>query len=147
MQNSNKSDVPWAALLLFVAALAPNGRANAADSSGPAAAAASNSATAESLGDSGTAASELSTVVVKAAGISQEAAFDAMHDSLIKVNVLSQDQINDTPAKSVGQAAQEIPGASIRHDTGEPRFILIRGTDPNLDTLTFNNVYPSGQPV
>ena len=87
-------------------------------------------------------------MVVKATGLSQAAAFNTMHDSLIKVNVLSQDQINDTPARSVGEAAQEIPGASIRHDTGEPRFILIRGTDPNLDTLTFHNtILPSYEPA
>ena len=105
---------------------------------------AATSPSAASNSDSSTASSQLGTFVVKAAGISQEAAFGAMHDSLIKVNVLSQDQINDTPAKSVGQAAQEIPGASIRHDTGEPRFILIRGTDPNLDTLTFHDtILPS----
>ena len=84
--------------------------------------------------------SELPEVTVKAKGIDQAAAFDQMHDSLNKVNILSQDQINQTPAKTVAQAAQQLPGVGVQHDTGEPRYITIRGTDPTLDIVTFNDV-------
>src|ERR1035438_5556981 len=101
---------------------------------------------ANTLTASGTApgVSELPEVKVTAHGIDQAAAFDEMHDSLNKVNVLSQDQINQTPAKSVAQAAEQLPGVGLIHDTSEPRFITIRGTDPNLDILTFNEtIIPS----
>ncbi len=85
-----------------------------------------------------TGVSELPEVTVKARGIDQAAAFDQMHDSLNKVNILSQDQINQTPAKTVAQASQQLPGVGVQHDTGEPRYISIRGTDSNLDIVTFN---------
>ncbi|HTC22226.1 MAG TPA: TonB-dependent receptor plug domain-containing protein, partial [bacterium] len=86
-----------------------------------------------------TGVSELPEVTVKAKGIDQAQAFDEMHDSLNKVNILSQDQINQTPAKTVAQAAQQLPGVGVQHDTGEPRYISIRGTDSNLDIVTFHD--------
>jgi len=104
---------------------------------------ADEAALAEAQGNSLTAAvtsvSELPEVTVKAKGIDQAQAFDEMHDSLNKVNILSQDQINQTPAKTVAQAAQQLPGVGVQHDTGEPRYISIRGTDSTLDIITFND--------
>lgn len=85
-----------------------------------------------------TGVSELPEVTVKAKGIDQAAAFDQMHDSLNKVNILSQDQINQTPAKNVAQAAEQLPGVGTQHDTSEARYITIRGTDTNFDIVTFN---------
>jgi len=107
-----------------------------------------NSAPADSQGNtmsaSVTGVSELPEVTVKAKGIDQAAAFDQMHDSLNKVNILSQDQINQTPAKTVAQAAEQLPGVGLLHDTSEARYITIRGTDPNLDIITFNEtIIPS----
>jgi TonB-dependent receptor len=97
-----------------------------------------------SLSASVTGVSELPEVTVKAKGIDQAAAFDQMHDSLNKVNVLSQDQISQTPAKSVVQAAEQLPGVGTSHDTSEARYISIRGTDPDFDIITFNDtIIPS----
>jgi len=91
-----------------------------------------------------TGVSELPEVTVKAKGIDQAAAFDEMHESLNKVNVLSQDQINQTPAKSVAQAAEQLPGVGTSHDTSEARYLSIRGTDPDFDIITFNQtIIPS----
>jgi TonB-dependent receptor len=91
-----------------------------------------------------TGVSELPEVKVTAHGIDQAAAFDQMHDSLNKVNILSQDQINQTPAKTVAQAAEQLPGVGTQHDTSEPRYIDIRGTDSNLNIVTFNEtIIPS----
>lgn len=102
----------------------------------------------ESMGNtlsaSATGISTLPEVNVTAHGIDQAAAFDEMHESMNKVNVLSQDQINQTPAKSVAQAAEQLPGVGTLHDTSEARYITIRGTDPNLDIITFNEtIIPS----
>ncbi len=98
----------------------------------------------DTLSASTTAVSELPEITVKAHGIDQAQSFDEMHDSLNKVNILSQDQINQTPAKTVAQAAQQLPGVGVQHDTGEPRYIDIRGTDSNLNIITFNNtIIPS----
>lgn len=91
-----------------------------------------------------TGVSELPEVTVKAKGIDQAAAFDEMHNSINKVNVLSQDQINQTPAKTIAQAAEQLPGVGTSHDTSEARYISIRGTDPDFDIITFNQaIVPS----
>ena len=91
-----------------------------------------------------TGVSELPEVTVKAKGVDQAAAFDQMHNSINKVNVLSQDQINQTPAKSVAQAAEQLPGVGLSHDTSEARYLSIRGTDPDFDIITFNDaIIPS----
>ncbi len=88
--------------------------------------------------------STLPEVTVKAKGIDQAQAFDEMHDSLNKVNILSQDQINQTPAKTIAQAAEELPGVGTQHDTSEPRYIDIRGTDSDFNIVTFNDtIIPS----
>lgn len=92
----------------------------------------------------GTSVSTLPEVTVTGKGIDQAAAFDQMHDSLNKVNVLSQDQIKQTPAKSVAQAAEQMPGVGLSHDTSEARYLSIRGTDPDFDIITFNQtIIPS----
>jgi TonB-dependent Receptor Plug Domain len=35
---------------------------------------------------------------------------------------------------------QQLPGVSVQHDTGEPRFAQIRGTDANLNIIKYNGV-------
>lgn len=117
--------------------LALSAKPLAADEAAPAAV--SPAASNESKGDTLPAASELDAVVVKAKGLSQAAAFNQMHDSFNKVNVLSKDQIDQTPAKTVAQAVQQLPGVGVQHDEGEPIFMQIRGTDQNLNVITFNN--------
>jgi TonB-dependent receptor len=105
------------------------------------------SPTAEAGGDSGIAESQLETVVVKAKGINQASAFNQMHDSLNKVNVLSQEQIDQTPAKTVAQAVQQLPGVGVQHDEGEPIFMEVRGTDQNLNVITYDeSLIPSYVP-
>jgi len=107
--------------------------------SSPTASSISPTPMAQSQDTSATSAEELTTVVVKAKGLSQAAAFDQMHDSLGKLNVLSEDQIAQTPFKVVGQAVQELPGVGVQHDEGMPLFMQIRGTDENLNIITYNN--------
>lgn len=72
--------------------------------------------------------------------ISQAAAFNTMLNSLNLVRVLSQEQIDQTPARTVAQAVQQIPGVSVQHDSDEPRFIQIRGSDQDQNVVTFDGV-------
>jgi TonB-dependent receptor len=86
---------------------------------------------------------QLGTVVVTGQltpGIDQTAAFDRQHEAENEINILSLKNIEQTPAKTIGQAVQQLPGVSVQHDTGEPRFAQIRGTDANLNTITYNGV-------
>src|ERR1700730_12862961 len=86
---------------------------------------------------------ELSSIVVtgtEATPLDQAAAFEQQHNATNKQNVLSEQNIEETPVKTVGQAVQQLPGVSVQHDTGEPRFAQIRGTDANLNIIKYNGV-------
>jgi TonB-dependent receptor len=86
---------------------------------------------------------ELSSIVVtgtEATPLDQAAAFEQQHNATNEQNVLSEQNIEETPVKTVGQAVQQLPGVSVQHDTGEPRFAQIRGTDSNLNIITYNGV-------
>lgn len=53
-------------------------------------------------------------------------------------NVVSADLIGRFPDPNVAEALQRIPGISIQRDQGEGRYVQIRGTDPNLSSVTIN---------
>jgi TonB-dependent receptor len=56
------------------------------------------------------------------------------------INVQPQSEIEKLPDVSVAEALQRIPGISLESDTGEGRFINIRGLDADLNGSTFDNV-------
>jgi outer membrane receptor for ferrienterochelin and colicin len=86
--------------------------------------------------------SQLPTVVVTGTvdPLSQDTAFDEQHNAPNEIDILSWQNIQQTPAKTIGQAVQQLPGVSVQHDTGEPRFAQIRGTDANLNIIKYNGV-------
>lgn len=65
------------------------------------------------------------------------------------VNVQSAETISKYPDVNAAEALGRIPGVSLSIDTGEGRFVTIRGIDSNLDGATFGGVvllnsYPNG---
>lgn len=50
-------------------------------------------------------------------------------------NIISADQIGRFPDPNAAEAAQRIPGVSIARDQGEGRYVLIRGTEPRLNSM------------
>jgi TonB-dependent receptor len=53
-------------------------------------------------------------------------------------NVVSADQIGRFPDPNAAEATQRIPGISIQRDQGEGRYVLIRGTEARLNSVTIN---------
>jgi TonB-dependent receptor len=53
-------------------------------------------------------------------------------------NVVSADQIGRFPDPNAAEATQRIPGISIERDMGEGRYVLIRGTEARLNSMTIN---------
>lgn len=53
-------------------------------------------------------------------------------------DVLAADAIGKLPDQNVAEAVQRVPGITIQTDRGEGRFVVIRGTEPNLNTVTIN---------
>ncbi len=53
-------------------------------------------------------------------------------------NVVSADQIGQFPDPNAVEAVQRIPGVSIQRDQGEGRYVIIRGTEPRLNSIMIN---------
>lgn len=54
------------------------------------------------------------------------------------VNVVSSDQIGAFPDPNAAEAVQRVPGISIERDQGEGRYVLVRGTEARLNSMTIN---------
>jgi outer membrane receptor for ferrienterochelin and colicin len=55
-------------------------------------------------------------------------------------NVQSAEQIAKYPDVNLADALKRMPGAGVQNDTGEGRYITIRGLDSNLVGVTFGGV-------
>lgn len=53
-------------------------------------------------------------------------------------NVIASDQIGRFPDANIGDAIKRIPGINVQYDQGEARFGNIRGTAPQLNSITIN---------
>ena len=56
------------------------------------------------------------------------------------VNVISFEEIRKLPVVNSGDAVRIIPGVQLETDTGEGRFVNIRGLDSDLSSTTFGGV-------
>ncbi len=64
----------------------------------------------------------------------------AEHRAINKIIVQPQSEIEKLPDVSIAQALSRLPGISMETDTGEGRFINIRGLDADLNATTFDGV-------
>lgn len=64
----------------------------------------------------------------------------AEHAAVNKIIVQPQSEILKYPDVNVAQALSRLPGISLETDTGEGRFIDIRGLDADLNATTFDGV-------
>jgi TonB-dependent receptor len=53
-------------------------------------------------------------------------------------NVVSSDQMSNFPDLNVAEATQRIPAISLLRDQGEGRYVIVRGTEPRLNSTTVN---------
>ena len=53
-------------------------------------------------------------------------------------NVVSAEQIERFPDANLGDALKRLPGITVMYDQGEARFGVIRGTQPELNSVTIN---------
>lgn len=59
-------------------------------------------------------------------------------ESLNIMDVVSADEMGKLPDLNVAESTQRISGVTIRTDHGEGRFVSIRGTPPELNSVQFN---------
>ena len=53
-------------------------------------------------------------------------------------NIIAADAIGNFPDQNISESLARLPGLSVRRDQGEGRAIIIRGADPNLNSVTIN---------
>lgn len=68
----------------------------------------------------------------------QAKALNIQRNSLNIVNVAASDFIGSFPDPNSAEATQRLPGISIERDQGEGRYVLIRGTEARLNSMTLN---------
>ncbi|MEZ5286887.1 MAG: TonB-dependent receptor plug domain-containing protein [Vicinamibacterales bacterium] len=79
--------------------------------------------------------SEVVQVTATPIGEGQAQALNQQRTALNITNVVSADQIGSFPDPNAAESAQRIPGVSITRDQGEGRYVLVRGTEPRLNSM------------
>ena len=82
----------------------------------------------------------LEEIVVTAQRTTIDLARAAQRDAENIVNVMSYEEIRKLPVINSGDAVRTIPGVQLETDTGEGRFVNIRGLDSDLSSTTFGGV-------
>ncbi len=88
---------------------------------------------------SGTAAASQDDIVVTARRTSQGSRAE-QKNAINLVNIQPAEEIVKYPDFNAAESLSRIPGVSISADTGEGRFVVIRGIDSNLNGVTFGGV-------
>jgi outer membrane receptor protein involved in Fe transport len=68
----------------------------------------------------------------------QAAALNRQRNSVNIVNIVAADQIGRFPDKNTAEATQRIPSITLLRDQGEGRYVIVRGTEPRLNSTTVN---------
>src|ERR1700756_2383853 len=84
-------------------------------------------------------AEDLETVTVSASR-SAETAIQQQKNAINIIDVQSAEKMAQSPDYNAGEALGRLPGISLSEDTGEGRYVTIRGIDGNLDGATYGGV-------
>ena len=94
----------------------------------------------------------LEEITVSAQRSTLEMARAAQEQAPNLINLMTAEEMQKLPDVNTGEAIRRVPGISLETDTGEGRYINIRGLDADLNSTTFgglrlpptNNSSPSG---
>jgi len=87
-----------------------------------------------------TALNALETITVMAQFAPYETARAAQQEAPNVVNITTADEMRKLPDVSTAETVRRLPGISLETDTGEGRFINIRGLDADLNSTTFGGL-------
>ena len=89
---------------------------------------------------------ELQGIEVKGAFHGQSRAINQQKNNFNLTNVVSADQVGKFPDSNIGDALKRINGINVQYDQGEARFGQVRGTSPDLSSVSVNgNRLPSAE--
>ena len=77
-------------------------------------------------------------IIVSGARASRVLALERKRNLPVIADVVSSDGIGQLPDYNTAEALQRLPGVSVEIDQGEPRYVVIRGIDPNLNQVTID---------
>ncbi|MFT6338160.1 MAG: TonB-dependent receptor [Halioglobus sp.] len=80
----------------------------------------------------------LQEIVVTSQLRGQARALSSQRSNYNITNIIAADQIGRFPDANIGDAVKRIPGINVQYDQGEARFGNIRGTSPQLNSITIN---------
>lgn len=80
----------------------------------------------------------LKEIVVTSQLRGQARALSSQRSNYNITNVIAADQIGRFPDANIGDALKRVAGLSVQYDQGEARFGSIRGTAPQLNSVTIN---------
>ena len=75
-------------------------------------------------------------VVVTGSRAAREQAIERKRALPVIADVVASDDIGKLPDFNTAEAVQRLPGVSVEIDQGEPRYVVVRGIDPNLNQVT-----------
>lgn len=96
--------------------------------------------TAAGAGASGAGAVDLDRVEVRPQLESQTRAVDLKRSSDAIEDAVSSDAMGVYPDKNVAESLQRLPGVSVTRDQGEGRFVVIRGLDATLNSVSVDGI-------
>ncbi|MCJ2178412.1 TonB-dependent receptor [Novosphingobium album (ex Hu et al. 2023)] len=76
------------------------------------------------------------SILVTGARASRLLAIQRKRAMPVVADVVSSDGIGKLPDYNTAEALQRLPGISVEIDQSEPRYVVIRGVDPNLNLVT-----------
>ncbi len=89
---------------------------------------------------------EVEELVVYGIVKGQQKALSQQQSAVGVSNVISADQMGRFPDANIGDAMKRVPGINVQYDQGEARFGQVRGTAPDLTSVTLNgNRLPSAE--
>ncbi|WP_417622514.1 TonB-dependent receptor [Parasphingorhabdus sp.] len=77
-------------------------------------------------------------IIVTGARTSRLLAIERKRALPVIADIVSSDGIGKLPDYNTAEALQRLPGISVEIDQGEPRYVVIRGVDPNLNQVTID---------
>lgn len=92
------------------------------------------------VGATGAEAIDLDRVEVRPQLESQTRAVDLKRSSDAIEDAVSSDAMGVYPDKNVAESLQRLPGVSVTRDQGEGRFVVIRGLDANLNSVSVDGI-------
>ncbi|MFT4247474.1 MAG: TonB-dependent receptor [Pseudomonas sp.] len=83
---------------------------------------------------------DLDRVEVRPLLEAQARAVDLKRESDAILDAVSADEVGDYPDQNVAESLQRLPGVSVTRDQGEGRFVVVRGLDAALNSVSVDGI-------